>query len=198
MIDEYAYAVGRARALEARIRNVDAMHPAQLLKEYEIEEKNIDASLEKLLGRDFSEFAEWAPDAVRPFILLEDMISVKALARRLRGEKIGFSRLASLHLTGEREQAERELVARGYGDLAGRAGGLLKLNYRQFDLEIEKYFTSKIRSPLFSEFLSTRAKLVGEGKPQREIEENLLRLVHGLTLTKNMDEASDGEAKRQR
>jgi hypothetical protein len=187
LIDDYAYATGRARALEAKIRAVETMAPAQIAREYGIDEGDLDGSLDALMEKSLSEFADSAPEAVIPFRRIADMTNAKAF---LRSQKLGvgmeFSRLGTFSALGRREEVLAGLKDAGYPEVAQRFEELLKMKLSSADVWLEDYFMGRIGNAFFREYLEFRRKCMESEEGPEKAYKRLGGMIREKSMLKNM------------
>ncbi|MFH1447786.1 MAG: hypothetical protein ABIG39_02895 [Candidatus Micrarchaeota archaeon] len=187
MIDDYAYATGRARALEAKIRAVETIAPSQILKEYGLDEKALDASIDRLMEKNFSEFTESAPEAVLPFRILADLQNMKSFIRisKKRGEAM-FSKLGTFVMGEKQDETSTKLKDAGYGEVAEKLKGLTEMNPRDSDLWLEQYFTGRIQNKFFKEFLSFRRNYLETEEAPEDFYKRMSDFIKENSMLKNM------------
>ncbi len=185
--NDYSYATGRARALEARIREPQAMGPEQAIREYGIGE-DIDARLEELMDKSLQEFEDSAPEAVLPFRLMADLSNLKAFIRSNRtGEKIPYSPLGSIKPPKSSDGLKASLTDSGHQALADKSTELLSMDLEDADLFLESYFVGKITNQLFLEYISLKKSYLKSAEKPEEFYERLETFAKENSVTKNMD-----------
>jgi hypothetical protein len=185
--NDFSYATGRARALESKVRDVEAMAPEQAIKEYSLNRKDPDFQLELLMEKSLAEFANSAPEAVRPFRLMADLFSMKAFIRRARtGEELLYSKLGTLKIRATDSDIRPKLKDAGYPELAENMKQLLGMKLRDADLYLESYFTGRIENRLFLEYLEmTRSYLTGD-ETSEDFYRKLKQFIRESSMLKSM------------
>ena len=187
MIDDYAYATGRARTLEAKIRAVETLAPAQIVKEYGLDEGNLDRSLDALMEKSLAEFTDSAPQAVIQFRRMADLSNTKSFVRAQKlGEEMGFSPLGTFPMPGRKEEVLARLKDAGYLEVAERMKELLEMKLSAADVWLEDYFTGKIDNGLFREFLDFRKEYAVSEEGPEEAYKRLGQLIREKSMLKNM------------
>ena len=185
--NDYSYATGRARALEAKIKEPELMGPEQVLKEYGLAGKDIDASLEELMQASLREFEESAPDAVEPFRLMADLENMKAFIRNKRmGASIPYSALSSFEIPETKEELAARLREKGHVELADKLGGLFSMRLGEADLSLENHFTGRIKNPLFLEYIELLKSYLKSDEAPAQFYLRLLHFIKERYTTKNM------------
>ncbi|MFH0818138.1 MAG: hypothetical protein V1909_05925 [Candidatus Micrarchaeota archaeon] len=186
--NDYAFATGRARALEAKIMEPNLLEPAQVLKEYGLAGKDIDERLEELFEKDLMEFIDSAPEAVAPFRLMADLTNMKAFVRmKLAKEKIPTSCLGSFAIPEDVDELKMKLTDAGHPELADKLKGILSMELNGIDLELERYFVGKIENSLFRECLELKKNYLNSEETPLQFYAKLGRFVKEKLAIKNMD-----------
>ncbi len=187
MIDDYAYATGRARALEAKIRVVETMPPAQVVKEYGLDDKDLDSSIDLLMEKNFNEFKDSAPDAVLPFRILADLQNMKSFIRIAKNkEEATFSKLGTFPMGDKQDELSTKLKDAGYGEVAEKLKELVETKMRDSDLWLEHYFTGKIENKLFKEFLLFRKDYLHSEETPENFYKQMSEFIKENSMLKNM------------
>jgi hypothetical protein len=186
--NDYSYSTGRARALEAKIRDPESMSPEQVLKEYGLSRENIEPSLEEQMGASLREFKDFAPDAVEPFRLMADLSNLKAFIRNVREEgEIPYSSLGSLKIPKTADEIKAKLIDAGYEELADKFKELLSFKLRDSDLFLENYFTSRIKNQFFLDCLILKKNYLISEEAPKVFYLRLLRFIKERYVIKSMD-----------
>jgi len=164
------------------------MDPGQVLREYGLAGKDIDAALEELMEASLREFEESAPEAVAPFRLMVDLGNIKAFLRNKRTDaSIHYSALGSFEIPETKEELGARLREKGLKELADRLKELLLISLRDADLYLENYFTDRIKNKFFREYIEMRMRYLKSDETPQEFYSRLARFIKEKYVMKNMD-----------
>ncbi len=186
--NDYSYATARSRVLETKIREPELMDPGQVLREYGLEGKDIDAALEELMEAGLREFEESAPEAVAPFRLMADLGNIKAFLRNKRTDaSMSYSALGSFEIPETKEELGARLREKGLEELADRLGVLLSQRQRDADIYLENHFAGLIKNQFFLDYLKLQKNYLESDETPQEFYSRLARFVKEKYVMKNMD-----------
>lgn len=185
--NDFSYATGRARALEAKIKEAESMSREQAIREYSLDRLDPDRQLELIMEKSLAEFANSAPESVRSFRLMADMQNLKAFLRKAKtGEDIPFSRLGTFSLGPHDSDMRQKLKDAGYSELADEMKGLLGMRLAQADRRLEEYFTNLIRDRLFLDYLRMKLNYLGSEEKPEQFYAKLGQFIREHSMFRNM------------